>query len=160
MPTGRFQPIVRALLLVAGCVLFGAGVWIEHAQAQQFAPPPPPQLPPPQAPVFNPSSPYTVPQPSYRPLAPATPGAVSSGYVVPSPVNGRLPRRGQPLMLTDERPSQKRAQSTTEDATSLLARHRNLTLTMNRLSVMAIAALGGERGTGIGFEPSRVRSFS
>jgi hypothetical protein len=26
MPTGRFQPIVRALLLVAGCVLFGAGV--------------------------------------------------------------------------------------------------------------------------------------
>jgi len=68
--------------------------------------------------------------------------------------------RGQPLMLTDERPSQKRAQSTTEDATSLLARHRNLTLTMNRLSVMAMAALGGERGTGIGFEPSRVRSFS
>ena len=91
MPTGRFQPIVRALLLVAGCVLFGADVWIEHAQAQQFAPPPPPQLPPPQAPVFNPSSPYTVPQPSYRPLASATPGAVS-GYVVPSPVDGRLPR--------------------------------------------------------------------
>jgi hypothetical protein len=89
MPTERFQPIVQALLLVAGCVLFGAGVQIEHAQAQQFAPPPPPQLPPPQAPVFNPSSPYTVPQPSYRPLAPATPSAVP-GYVIPSSVNGRL----------------------------------------------------------------------
>jgi len=157
MPTGRFQTIVRALLLVAGCVLFGADVWIEHAQAQQFAPPPPPQLPPPQAPVFNPSSPYTVPQPSYRPLASATPGAVS-GYVVPSPVDGRLPRTAahahRRTSVAETRPP------TTEDATSLLARHRNLTLTMNRLSVMAMAALGGERGTGIGFEPSRVRSFS
>jgi hypothetical protein len=41
--------------------VFAAGVMIEHAQAQYIPPPTP--LPPP---VFNPSSPYTVPQPSYR----------------------------------------------------------------------------------------------
>jgi hypothetical protein len=85
MPTRRIERITLAQLLVSGCV-FGACVLIEQARAQ-YVPPPTP-LPPP---VFNPSSPYTVPQPSYRPIAPATPSAVP-GYVVTSPVNGRLPR--------------------------------------------------------------------
>jgi hypothetical protein len=88
MPTRRFERITLAQLLLSGCaVVFGACVLIEQARAQ-YVPPPTP-LPPP---VFNPSSPYTVPQPSYRPIAPATPSA-SPGYVVTSPpVSGRPPR--------------------------------------------------------------------
>jgi len=66
--TRRFERIALAQLLVGGCaVVFGL---IEHAQAQPGYVPPPTPLPPS---VFNPSSPYTVPQPSYRPITPATP---------------------------------------------------------------------------------------
>jgi hypothetical protein len=88
MPTRRFERITLAQLLLSGCaVVFGACVLIEQARAQ-YVPPPTP-LPPP---VFNPSSPYTVPQPSYRPIAPATPSA-APGYVVTSPpVSGRPTR--------------------------------------------------------------------
>jgi hypothetical protein len=88
MPTRRFERITLAQLLLSGCaVVFGACVLIEQARAQ-YVPPPTP-LPPP---VFNPSSPYTVPQPSYRPIAPAIPSAVP-GYVVTSPpVSERPPR--------------------------------------------------------------------
>ena len=50
--------------------MFAAYVLIEHAQAQPGYVPPPTPLPPP---VFNPSSPNVVPQPSYRPLTPSTP---------------------------------------------------------------------------------------
>ena len=57
MPTRTFE---RAQLLIVGCaVMFGSCVLIEHAQAQPGYVPPPTPLPPP---VFNPSSPYTVPQ--------------------------------------------------------------------------------------------------
>src|SRR5215831_21121527 len=85
MPTRRFE---RAQLLIVGCtVMFFSCVLIEHAQAQPGYVPPPTPLPPP---VFNPSSPYTVPQPSYKPIAPTTPSAVP-GYVVTSPTNERLP---------------------------------------------------------------------
>ncbi len=87
MPMRRFERIALAQFLVGGlAVLFVACVLIKHAQAQ-FVNPPPPAPPP----VFNPSSPNTVPQPSYTPLSPATPSVVP-GYRVTSPMNGRLPR--------------------------------------------------------------------
>ena len=73
MPTRRFEPIALAQLLVGGCaVVLGL---IEHARAQPGYVPPPTPLPPP---VFNPSSPYTVPQPSYRPITPTTPSTTPS----------------------------------------------------------------------------------
>ena len=85
MPTRRFERV--ALFFLGGCtIVFAATVMLEHAQAQYIPPPTP--LPPP---VFNPSSPYTVPQPTYRPIAPSTPRAAPD-YVVTSPVNGRLSR--------------------------------------------------------------------
>ena len=92
MLTRRFKPMALAQLLVVGCaVVFGA--CIQHAQAQQqFVPPPPPVVPPPPPPVFNPSPPNTtVPQPSYKPISPATPSAVP-GSEVTLPVNEGLAR--------------------------------------------------------------------
>jgi hypothetical protein len=83
MPTRRFERITVARLLLSGCAIVFTCVLTEHARAQYVPPPTPP-------PVFNPSSPYTVPQPSYRPIAPTTPSAVP-GYVVTSPTNERLP---------------------------------------------------------------------
>jgi len=94
----RLERIPLALLLVGGCaVVFGL---IEHAQAQPGYVPPPTPLPPP---VFNPSNPGTVPQPSYRPITPTTPSTVPSGEVMPltvrrrgeltSPADEELPRR-------------------------------------------------------------------
>ena len=52
MPTRRFERIALTQLLVGGCVVFGACVMIEHAQAQPGYVPRPTPLPPP---VFNPS---------------------------------------------------------------------------------------------------------
>ena len=76
MPTRRFEREALGRLLVGGCaVAFCACVLIEHAQAQPGYVPP---SPPPPPPVFNPSSPYTVPQPSYTPLAPSTPSTTPS----------------------------------------------------------------------------------
>src|SRR6516162_11362186 len=87
MPTRRFE---RAQLLIVGCaVMFGSCVLIEHAQAQPGYVPPPTPLPPP---VFNPSNPYTVPQPSYRPITPSTP----TPSIVPSDeVTSPTVRRGE-----------------------------------------------------------------
>ena len=97
MPTRRFE---RAQFLKVGCtIMFAAYVLIEHAQAQPGYVPPPTPLPPP---VFNPSSPNVVPQPSYRPLTPSTPSTVPSVEVtsptvrrgeVTSPADEGLPRR-------------------------------------------------------------------
>ena len=82
MPTRRFERIALTQLLVGGCVVFGACVMIEHAQAQPGYVPPPTPPPPP---VFNPSNPGTVPQPSYRPSTPSTPSiAPSTPSTVPS----------------------------------------------------------------------------
>ena len=79
MPTRRFERVALTQLLVIGCVVFGL---IEHAQAQPGYVPPPTPLPPP---VLNPSSPYTVPQPSYRPITPTTPSTTPSiPSIVPS----------------------------------------------------------------------------
>src|SRR6516225_8194225 len=75
MPTRRFERIALTQLLVGGCVVFGACVMIEHAQAQPGYVPRPTPLPPP---VFNPSNPGTVPQPSYRPITPSTPSTTPS----------------------------------------------------------------------------------
>jgi len=80
MPTRRFERIALTQLLVGGCVVFGACVMIEHAQAQPGYVPRPTPLPPP---VFNPSNPGTVPQPSYRPITPSTPSTTPS---IPSDV--------------------------------------------------------------------------
>jgi hypothetical protein len=71
-------------------VLFGACALVELAQAQYIPAP----IPPPP-PVFNPSTPYTVPQPSYRPIAPArsNPGNVVSAPVGPPAPTVRPHRR-------------------------------------------------------------------
>ena len=77
MPTRRFERrIALAQILVGGCALaFSACVLIEHAQAQPGYVPPPTPPPPP---VLNPSTPNTVPQPSYRPITPSTPSTTPS----------------------------------------------------------------------------------
>src|SRR5262249_22494981 len=73
----RFERMARLRLLMGGAaIVCGACVLIARAQAQFVNSPPPP--PPP---VFNPSTPYTVPQPSYRPISPTTPSA--AGGVIP-----------------------------------------------------------------------------
>jgi hypothetical protein len=61
MPTKRFEWILLAQILVSGCaVMFGL---TGHSQAQ------PVNIPhAPAPPVVNPSSPNTVPQPSYTHL--------------------------------------------------------------------------------------------
>jgi hypothetical protein len=93
MPTRRYERIALARFLVGGlAAVFVACVLIKHVQAQFVNPPPP--LPPP---VFNPSSPNTVPQPRYTPLSPTTPISPTTPSTVPgsevtSPVNERLPR--------------------------------------------------------------------
>ena len=95
MPTRRFERMTRDHILVGGCaIVFGACVLIGNAQAQ-YVPPPTP-LPPP---VFNPSSPNTVPQPSYKPITPttpsttpSTPSTVPSGEVT-SPANEEHPSK-------------------------------------------------------------------
>ena len=79
MPTRRFERIALAQLL--GAIAFSACVLIEHAQAQPGYVPPPTPLPPP---VFNPSSPNVLPQPSYRSITPSTPTTVPNSEVTPS----------------------------------------------------------------------------
>jgi hypothetical protein len=86
MPTRSSKRMALAQLLVGGCVAaFGTCVLIKHARAQFAVPPPPP-------PVVNPSPPNTtVPQPSYKPISPATPSGVP-GPEITSPVNEEPPR--------------------------------------------------------------------
>ena len=89
MPMTRFERIALAQFLVGGlAVVFVACVLTKHAQAQ-FVNSPPPAPPP----VLNPSSPNTVPQPTYTPVSPVSPAtpSVVPGYRVTSPMNGRLP---------------------------------------------------------------------
>src|SRR5436309_5101607 len=87
MPMRRFERIALAQFSVGGlAVALVTCALIKHAQAQFVNP-----APPPPPPVFNPSSPNTVPQPRYTPLAPTTPSVVP-GYRVTSPTNGRVPR--------------------------------------------------------------------
>ena len=107
MPTRRFEREALGRLLVGGCaVAFCACVLIEHAQAQPGYVPP---SPPPPPPVFNPSSPYTVPQPSYTPLAPSTPSTTPSipNDEVTSPT---IPRR-EVTSPPNEEPASTTAQS-------------------------------------------------
>ena len=75
----------------------GSRIWrlrFDHTCASAVCNP----RPPPPPPVFNPSSPNTVPQPSYKPLtpstpstSPSTPSTVPSGEVT-SPANEEPPR--------------------------------------------------------------------
>ena len=110
MPTRRFERIALTQLLVGGCVVFGACVMIEHAQAQPGYVPRPTPLPPP---VFNPSNPGTVPQPSYRPITPSTPSTTPS---IPSDVpsdedtSPTIPRR-EVTSPPNEEPASTTAQS-------------------------------------------------
>ena len=107
MPTRRFEREALERLLVGGCaVAFCACVRIEHAQAQPGYVPP---SPPPPPPVFNPSSPYTVPQPSYTPLAPSTPSTTPS---IPSDevTSPTIPRR-EVTSPANEEPASTTAQS-------------------------------------------------
>lgn len=88
MAMGMFVRIALARLLVgASAVAFNACVLIELVQAQVPYVPPPAK---PSPPVFNPSSPYTVPQPSYRSISPAP--STAPGYQVTLPADERLAR--------------------------------------------------------------------
>jgi hypothetical protein len=81
----RMEP---ARFFVAGCAcVFGACMAINYARAQQFVYP----VPPPPPPIFNPSSPNTVPQTSGTPAAPNARQA---------PFGGNLRPIGQDLRLT------------------------------------------------------------
>jgi hypothetical protein len=72
MPLARFGRRAVSRYFVTGwIVLIGGG--LNHAQAQQFVPPPPPPAPPPPPPVFNPSTPYTVPNVRGTPVSPGLP---------------------------------------------------------------------------------------
>src|SRR5271167_3651634 len=67
----------RARFLIAGCAaVFGWCVAIEHALAQPLIP-----LAPPPPPIFNPSSPNTIPQTSGTPVSPNTPGVLPGSGV-------------------------------------------------------------------------------
>src|SRR6516164_5620818 len=133
MPRRRFDGITMAQL--SGCaIVFAAWLFIENAHAQPGYVPPPTPLPPP---VFNPSNPYTVPQPSYRPITPTTPSA-DPGYVVTPPTNERLPHTAA---RSHPRPqSQDRARSTTGPAPQSFVQRRRLIPTITRPSDMAMVA--------------------
>jgi hypothetical protein len=80
MPTGRFERIALAQLLLNGCaVMFGVYVLIESAQAQQPSIPTGPiPAPPTQSPTFNPSTPYTLPSTRETPVSPGLPSNLPS----------------------------------------------------------------------------------
>jgi hypothetical protein len=79
MPTTRFARMTLAVFFVAGWLaLFGAA--IEPAQAQTVNP-----VPPPPPPVFNPSTPYTVPQSPEIPVSPSSGTPVSPSSETPAP---------------------------------------------------------------------------
>jgi hypothetical protein len=84
----RMEP---AKLFVTGCAcVFGA---MEYAQAQQFVYP----VPPPPAPIFNPSIPNTVPQTMETPVSPNARQAPFRGYLRPIDQDLRLT-----IVSTDE----------------------------------------------------------
>ena len=129
----RFERTALTQFLVAVCgVVFGAFVLIKHAQAQPgFVPP----SPPPPPPVFNPSSPYTVPQPSYTPLAPSTPSTTPS---IPSTIpegevtSPTIPRR-KVTSPANEEPASTTAQSertTVAKKRSVHHRHRGSSISV------------------------------
>jgi hypothetical protein len=91
-----------AQFVAGGCaVLFGAGALAELAQAQYVVRPTPPTPP-----VFNPSTPYTVPQPSYTPIAPSSPGYVVGAPVGPPSTSAQPYRR---TSVTTARAAERRA---------------------------------------------------
>ena len=99
---------MSSLVQMLAAVVFGACVLMEHAQAQPGYVPPPTPLPPP---VFNPSNPGTVPQPSYRPITPSTPSITpTTPSTVPS-VETR-PRATEEALHTTAR-SERRAKTHT-----------------------------------------------
>src|ERR1700747_2326165 len=121
MPTMRFERIALALLVIS---------LIEHAQAQPGYVPPPTPLPPP---VLNPSTPYTVPQPSYQPITPTTPSTTpSTPSIVPRdevtsptvPNAEATPPANEEALVQPLGLSDGRARSITTEA----ARHRRLIL--------------------------------
>ena len=112
MPTRRFELIALVQILVGGgAVAFGL---IEHAQAQPTYVPPPTPLPPP---VFNPSNPGTVPQPSYRPITPSTPSMTPSTQSPVPSVETTLPANEQPSTTT------RRSSEGTSDAGTRTVHH-------------------------------------
>jgi hypothetical protein len=80
MHTTSFEQPARATIFAAACVAV-LNIAMEHAHAQPLN-----TYVPPQAPVFNPSSPYTVPPLRETPVQSGLPNALpgSSGDVSPS----------------------------------------------------------------------------
>jgi hypothetical protein len=84
MHTGRLERTAPSTYFLAACVGFfgacAAAIPAPHAQGtnRPLSAPPPlldrvPSMPPP---IFNPSSPYTVPQTRETPVSPASPGSI------------------------------------------------------------------------------------
>jgi hypothetical protein len=104
MQSKRLWSRIFSISIAAAGLIFAAPAW-QAAQAQGFVWPPHP-LPPP---VFNPSTPNTVPNPPPVAVPPgrAAPGGVSSGRVSPGRLApgrvGALPG-GEPCSVFDEEP--------------------------------------------------------
>src|SRR6516225_6914550 len=113
MPTTRFEQ--TSWLLMIGCaVAYSACVFTELAQAQPGYVPAPPPPPPP---VFNPSTPYTLPNVREAPVSPGLPSKLPessfcSVFDLGPCFPQFLPPIGQDLRLTivstDEEDSPKR----------------------------------------------------
>ena len=78
----RFERIALAKFIAVGCAAFFGACGYSYAQYFEPAPPPPP--------VFNSSYPYTVPQPTYKPLSPAIPSTLL-GTGANSHMDGSVP---------------------------------------------------------------------
>lgn len=86
-----------AAALLAACVaLYSAGV---QALAQPVTPPIPPQ-----APIFNPSTPYTVPNPREVPVSPGSRGSISNFPNTGAGLGAELPPAKSPCDLFSGRP--------------------------------------------------------
>ena len=75
----RFGRIAFLSYFVVGWMTLIGGAF-ERAQAQQLVLPPPP----PPAPVFNPSSPYTVPNGRETPVSPGLPSRLPNSEIGPN----------------------------------------------------------------------------
>jgi len=121
MRTTRFARMTLAIFFVAGWVTL-SGAAIEPAQAQTVNP-----VPPPPPPVFNPSTPNTVPQSPEIPVPPSsgTPAPPSSGTPAPqSPVTPAPPSSATPVSPSATTPSQQQAVPSTPVTSRAAKAHR------------------------------------
>jgi hypothetical protein len=118
MPTTRFARMTLAMLSMAVCLAF-IGVAVEHAQAQFVNP-----VPPPAPPVFNPSSPNTVPQAPETPVSAGTRSTLPQSSQTLTPTV-ETPRSTQPHRTPPQRRAATEATALSHVATAHGHRHRH-----------------------------------